>query len=551
MRLDIIKTIFSRLNLFEKTSVPTTPASGIGSLWLRDDSTYGRKSIAYVGDDGIVKDLAEYSSIVNLFGKGSAYFGNGTDQYFYIPDNVNLQFGTFNFALIFPSLNLPDYTPSAAVTLVRKANTTDYLGFICTLETDGKPQIVFGNTSNFTTLAYKSTSAIDVADGSMMGLAVVVTRESTSAAGSVVFYQFGKETIKLLSSVSITSGAPQTVTETNKSALTFFQNINGSTEYAFTRFGGAYICNFAPSMAEIKDLMECGVPYRFKGSTQTDKVANGNMEGGFTGNVANSWTGIRGNYSDETIDVHSGSHSQGLTNPAGNTGVITQALSCTIGKRYRVDFWAKVKIGSGGRLQETIATNFATENITDANWTKHSVTFTATVSNPTLGFYANIDAGDGTNGILYDDVTCLQIGSNLELTPDSLGYYSCLDQSGNGMHGINSGSIPYGWNIGDRRVAYLLTTSTSPTMTDVQRGGWKVVSIAMETAENLTEIDATQETSSIEFISDKTLNNGKMVWSTLADHNLYAVGTDKDIVFKLTGNGGAGTKIYVTMEKVF
>jgi len=126
-----------------------------------------------------------------------------------------------------------------------------------------------------------------------------------------------------------------------------------------------------------------------------------------------------------------------------------------------------------------------------------------------------------------------------------------MDNSSNALHGIVSGATPLNLNIGAKQTAYLSTTSTTPTMTDVIPGGWKVNSISIETAQNLTVISATQETSSIALIAGKTLNNGKMVWSTMADHMLYASGTPKDIVFALTGNGGVGAKIYVELVRVF
>ena len=54
----------------------------------------------------------------------------------------------------------------------------------------------------------------------------------------------------------------------------------------------------------------------------------------------------------------------------------------------------------------------------------------------------------------------------------------------------------------------------------------------------------------IKLIENKTLNNGYLNCNTIADHPYYANGIDKDIIFYLTGNGGAGTVIKVELEKV-
>jgi hypothetical protein len=179
--------------------------------------------------------------------------------------------------------------------------------------------------------------------------------------------------------------------------------------------------------------------------------------------------------------------------------------------------------------------------------------------NTSGGIFTNVGAADNNVGTKFvaTEITPTSWGADGELTRlgcvanysnKGFGHYSCIDNSGNGLHGTNNGAIPTNLKIGDRRTAYLLTTSTSPTMTDVIPAGWKVNSISMETAQNLTNIDALQETSNDRLLDGKTLNNGSMVWNSVADHNIYS--TDKDIVLTLTGNGEAGTKVYVELEKI-
>ncbi len=187
-------------------------------------------------------------------------------------------------------------------------------------------------------------------------------------------------------------------------------------------------------------------------------------------------------------------------------------------------------------------------NKTISHWTEVAPQLGSQTSIYSLAvFNGKLYGGTYPNGLLF---VVPQPGCFLDLNSIGIGHYSFMDNSGNKLHGINSASVPAGLKIGDRRIAYLSTTSESPTMTDVIKGGWKVIGFSFETAQNLTDIDATQETSNIKLIENKTLNNGYLNCNTIADHPYYENGIDKDIIFNLTGNGGAGTVIKVELEKV-
>jgi len=149
--------------------------------------------------------------------------------------------------------------------------------------------------------------------------------------------------------------------------------------------------------------------------------------------------------------------------------------------------------------------------------------------------------------IWFKNIKIKRIGNVAEYSPEGVGNYSWMDNSGNDLHGTVDGAIPTNLKIRDRRTAYLSTTSTSPAMLDVIPAGWKVNSITIETAQNLTDIDVVQETSNMNLIENKVLNNGSFTWR-VDGHNVYNV--NKNLTFTLTGNGGTGTKIYVELEKV-
>ena len=186
-------------------------------------------------------------------------------------------------------------------------------------------------------------------------------------------------------------------------------------------------------------------------------------------------------------------------------------------------------------------------NKTISHWTEVAPQLNSQYIRSLAVFNGKLYGGTAPNGLLF---VVPQPGCFLDLNSIGIGHYSFMDNSGNKLHGINSASVPAGLKIGDRRIAYLSTTSESPAMTDVIKGGWKVIGFSFETAQNLTDIDATQETSNIKLIENKTLNNGYLNCNTIADHPYYANGIDKDIIFNLTGNGGAGTVIKVELEKV-
>lgn len=554
MNVNIVKTIWNYLTFRNQSSLLSIIPTDTSRIYSYDDGS--QVHIMATKDDNATETqvkLAEQSSVTNLSAKGAAYFGNGTDQYLYISDNANLRFGTGNFGFIFEDVNLPDYTSSAAVTIARKANTTDNLGWILTLETDGKPQLAFGNATNFTTLAYKSANAISASDGQRMHLGVSVTRETASVAGSVNFYEMNQNVWRLLSSVTITAGTPQTVTETNLSSLLLFQNINGTTEYIFNSLGGFLPLNHAPTMDEVKSYIEYGVPRKYKGASQTSKITGDDSDfdtdtGNWTDYVSYVFNGVVGDWS--------GGAGTGIGKyTVGQYGALRYNGVTTLGVMYRVSIKAKLLSGTsmncsfGSQRGYTLPANNFFQFTPTGTETIFSGTFLASGTDVYISEADNSGASSG-EVILIDDIVLTQIGCVAEYLPEGIGHYSWMDNSGNALHGTVSGALPFGLNIGDRRTAYLSTTSTTPTMTDVIKGGWKVVGFSFATAQNLTVIDATQETSSIKLIDGKTVNNGILICDAIADHLAYEPGTDKDIVFTLTGNGGAGTVIKVVLEKV-
>jgi hypothetical protein len=78
--------------------------------------------------------------------------------------------------------------------------------------------------------------------------------------------------------------------------------------------------------------------------------ANGNMEGGFTGGVANYWAmSGAGTPSDETSEVHSGGYAQKLISE--NNAQIYQDISLVSGRRYNFSVWVKITANCSNFIQ--------------------------------------------------------------------------------------------------------------------------------------------------------------------------------------------------------
>lgn len=114
-------------------------------------------------------------------------------------DNVQADFGKGNYTLV-RRIFVASTRPSANQILSQKHDGTN--GRIITLLTTG----VIRHTINGTN--YDSTTALPSASNVFLDLAIVVTRETSSAAGSVVFYNNGS---RVGSSVTIAAGAPVSV----------------------------------------------------------------------------------------------------------------------------------------------------------------------------------------------------------------------------------------------------------------------------------------------------------------------------------------------------
>lgn len=170
-----------------------------------------------------------------------------------VADNDNIDFGTGNYTLVWKG-SIPDWTPSSAVVLIQKTDGTN--GWILQVATSGVLQLVRNAEA-----AKSSTAAPSITDGTTHEIVCVVTTETASVAGSVVFYVDG---VQLGDTVTITAGSPTTVS--NSAAL--YVAGTSSTRSASTTYH-AYTFNRALTAAEVLDLYRNGISYADQWGSQT------------------------------------------------------------------------------------------------------------------------------------------------------------------------------------------------------------------------------------------------------------------------------------------
>jgi len=179
-----------------------------------------------------------------------------------------------------------------------------------------------------------------------------------------------------------------------------------------------------------------------------------------------------------------------------------------------------------------------------------------------VGHYSWIDnSGNGlhgTNGASYivDNVEYFEIGNVLDLNPNGIGNTQWTDASGNNLNGAVSGAVANNLppNHLDRYSTGTFTDNIASgvgTKVIVIPAYYYVESITIDdkgTAAGLSDIVATQETSSITLITGKSVATGnKLTFKTIADHNVYTV--NKNLTFTATGNGNSGMEIIVNFRR--
>jgi hypothetical protein len=415
-----------------------TPPNGWDTVNTPSDFTIDSEQLKLTADgsnEGISQDLTvtpetEYQMLGtyrNTSGDTAQYAiwdvtNNGIEQEaasaagIQVSDNDNLDMATNNFALHWEG-SLPDWTPSAAVTLWTKQ--IGAVGITLAVHTDGKLKL----TLNANT--YTSTAANTLADGSAAKITAVVNRETAAADGSVTFYVHG---VALGTPVAIAKAEPATVS--NDSPLYI---IGTSTVlYAGTTFA-TYLFNRALTSTEVFNLCQTNyVDNVDRWGSQTNLATNGDCENGFTDGVITGWSKMGAGvdaYSQEATTVHSGVYSQRIDwVSGGDTGIARTALE--IGKRYKGTAWVRATSAVKFVIQFGGSVASASVTVTPNVWTLLSVEAIA----PTMKFYVYVDTGQKAGDVYYiDDIELYEVGATLALEPEGIRLDKWHDSSDNNL----------------------------------------------------------------------------------------------------------------------
>lgn len=116
----------------------------------------------------------------------NAIYTNGAQAALITENKARVDLDTLGFCLVLPHMELLDWAPAVAVTLLDKSDSN--LGVKLTLETDGSLKLAMGNGTNFTTLTYSSTALITNNDAQTVQITINCER-----ADSVYFYVNGSQ----------------------------------------------------------------------------------------------------------------------------------------------------------------------------------------------------------------------------------------------------------------------------------------------------------------------------------------------------------------------
>ena len=340
-----------------------------------------------------------------------------------VADNDNLDYGTGNF---FGGVlaSLPDYTPSAEVILDHKHDGAN--GRIFSVQTNGKLRLTINGTN------YDSTVATGLTDGTQHFLSYSVTRETATVAGSILF---GVDGVTLGTSVSITAGAPATVSNASSQYIMGTSAIRSAC--AVIKF---YSYNRALSAAEVLSLYQSGVATADQWGSQTAKYTSDFSAGD------DGWTASQGAVSGNIDSI--GGLNDWLRFTVNNVNGLhyikkSYPAALTVGKKYRLSFKyyipstnsnlvkIDVYIGDNQEISEYLttldaATSYSIEFTLASSQTQYRIWCAATE----LTFQ---DAG-GDDVFYIKDFVVTQIGATLDLEPAGIGAASWTDSSSNGLN---------------------------------------------------------------------------------------------------------------------
>ena len=314
-----------------------------------------------------------------------------------VADDDDIDFGTGDFFLHWEG-SLPDWTPASTVIFAWKFST---VGYLPSVRTSGVIRIQINGTT------YESTVATGLANNASAKIDIIVTRESASVAGSVVFYLNGSQ---LGASVAIAAGAPATIDNTSPLYISGTASARSASNTISCIVG-----NFAPTAAEVLDLCTNGIPASWKWGSQADIVSGWNFTSGWTTSSATN------------TDANT------ITFSASN-GYSRNTYSMTLGAKYALRFKGTTDVTL--RIQNRSLTENYVSSISPGSF---DATYIFTPTLATTGIA--IKSLSGAGYVDVDTMEVRKIGATMALLPNSIptsGATAWDDSSGN----TGGGTLP-------------------------------------------------------------------------------------------------------------
>ncbi len=423
--------------MIDSGTAPTTSPADAAQLYVADHNgqagyarlhqrpenvTYTPASpVALLSELEMYKNPLAFAQGINMTYAASASMNTA--------DNINIDFDTGNFTLVWKG-SLPDWTPSAAYRLLFKY-APNYGYELAITPTAFRVGLYRNDGGTF----FSSTAGNTFVDGTEHEIATVITRETASTAGSVIFYVDG---FQLGASVAITAASPVTVSTTGILYL-----LGTSTERTASVSHNITTFNRALTAAEVLSLYRNGIDYADKWGSQT-AVYTSDFSAG-----ADSWAEAAQTTVDGNIDGIGGEDNwlRGtLKNGVDATHIARRTTPTLVtGKKYRITgkyFIPSTNsncdgirfVDSGGGVWWS-----AILNTLDAA-TTFTAEFTATTDVSGLRVYAYdgsayqfTDAG-GDDVYYIKDIVMVEIGATLALESEGIQRDAWKDSSTNGLN---------------------------------------------------------------------------------------------------------------------
>jgi len=552
VNLGALKT--GKVDLKNQTAVESTIGTDTTRLYSYDDGSSVR--MAVTKDDNATETtaiLAELGDVANLATKAGSpsYWFDGSNDYIDLGSNpAALEFGTGVFTLLANAkLNSGDVRTN--LLFYNRKPSPDYNGY----------SFLVNDVSHVGQLMF-------VCDGGAEHDQIISDKTYNDGKWHYVAGLRDGTNLKLF----VDGIQAATPTTDNKRDITadanaYIGGISGFAESWAGEINRVLAFNLALTQDEIKDICQSGqIPYKYQGASQTAVETSD-----FSAGVDN----YNNNLSKATQDGNQDGVSDGVTSKDNCLKIAVSDTRPSFGKsggnfdsgkglefgkmfKLEMDYYipntstgTQIKIcdGSsssifGGEIQ----------TLTKGTWTHLSLN--TNIPSTSIPLYFDCIDFVASDTFYFVNIEITQIGCVLDLNPNGIGNTQWTDASGNNLNGAVSGAVANNLppNHLDRYSTGTFTTNIASgvgTKVIVIPAYYYVESITIDdkgTAAGLSDIEATQETSSITLISGKSVATGnKLTFKTIADHNVYTV--NKNLTFTATGNGGSGMEIIVNFRR--